>query len=1170
MSRLRDRRGTDLISLSLIRLSTNVSSHLLPEGEGENETMPNQEHKSSDQKYLEKLEFREELRKSFLNFFVVNFRVVVLLISILTIGGVFAYIQLPVESDPEVKIPIAVVTTVFSGASPADMEELVTKKLETHISGIKDIDRITSNSANSISSITVEFNADADLDDSIRKLRDTVNTVQDELPDDAQDSQVTEISVDDTPVFSISLAGPYDGLVLRKYADDIKEELEKISGVREVQVSGGDEREIEISYDPEKLAFYDITPNAANQAVAATNAAIPGGNFEGDEFNYSIRTDGRFYSAAEIRNIPIMHAENNAIIYLRDIADVKEQAIKRTVYSRLSAGGQEPQEAVSISVIKKTGGNIVDTADVAKAKIDEMVRTMPGGIFADITIDIAKEIRTNFEQLVHDFIITLVLVFGILLLIVGLKEAVVASLAIPLVFFVTFFVMLMTDISLNFLSMISLILALGLLVDDAIVVVSATKQYLRTGKFTPEEAVLLVLNDFKIVLTTTTLTTVWAFLPLLFSSGIMGEYIRSIPMVVSVTLLASLVIALIINHPLAAILERVRTTRKIFLIYVLLMSALGIIGLYLENIYLKMAIVSFSAVSVYWMIDWYFHSGRNKLKSNEELMDREWKDDGAIKEKLRLQGTHEEAGFWGKFIHGIVRFDKIIPVYEKYLRMIIMSKRNRRMLMVAVTVLFISAVSLPVSGILKSEFFPVADSELMFVNIEAPVGLKLNETDKIVSQVEERLLKYSEIINFSTVVGSGGTSFTFGSSSSTPSHEAQITLKLSEVDARKIKSYDLAEIIRKDISDISGANITVETLSGGPPAGSAFEARIRGEDLNILEKIATDLKPVLSGISGVVNADISLKNSPADYTFALDYDRMELHGVNAAGVGSAIRMAISGTEVTEIVKEGDEVKVIARFAEEKIPDLESLNNLQIKNNQGQSVFVKDVANIKLEPSVDKITRIDQKRVVLLSAGVSGKTNAQEVVKEFQKKVGDDYELPEGYDIVYGGENEQNAESVQSIINAMVIALVLIVSTLIVQFNSFKKAFIVLATIPLALIGAFMGMASFGINLSFPGLIGIVALFGIVVKNAIILVDKINLNIRSGIPFSESIIDAGKSRIEAIFITSICTIVGILPVTISNEIWLALGSSIIFGLMLSSFFTLFVIPTLYTVMIKEDK
>lgn len=1129
-------------------------------------------HKSSDYQYLEKLEFNPELRKSWLNFFVVNFRVVILLIILLTALGLFSYSRLPVESDPEVKIPIAVVTVAFPGASPADIEELVTKKLETEIAGLKDIEKITSNSRNSLASVTVEFSASADLDDSIRKLRDAAQNVKDDLPEDANDPIVSEISVDDTPIFSASLAGPYDGFTLRALAEDMQEELEKIPGVREVRVSGGDEKEFEIAYDPEKLAFYNLAPAQINQVVAAANTAVPGGNFEGERFNYSVRTDARFFDAATLANIPVFHGGNNSIVYLRDVAEVRERAIKRTVYSRFSQDGKISQESISIEVIKKTGGSIIETADAAKVKLDEMITAAPEGVHYDITIDTAKEIRKNFDQLSHDFILTVILVFTILLLVVGLKEALVASLAIPLVFFATFGVMNWAGTSLNFLSMISLILALGLLVDDAIVVVSATKQYLKTGKFTPEEAVLLVLNDFKIVLLTTTLTTVWAFLPILFATGIIGEFIRSIPITVSVTLLASLIIALVINHPLAAVLERVRLGRRSFFLYIFLLVALGAASLiFFVSPFLKGIFLSVLLLAIFWMLDWYRKGGKEKLHANEELAQKEWSDDEAIKAKLLRQGSHIDASFSEKFMHGIVRFDKIIPVYERYLCRVLATKKSRVASLVLVAALLAAAIALPVTGIVKSEFFPVTDQELIFINLEAPTGLRLEENDKIVRQVEEKLLVYPEIVNFSTIVGGSSSANQLGGGSSS-SNLASITVKLKEKEDRDILSYDLAEVIRHDLEEIEGATISVESLGGGPPAGSAFEARIMGANLETLERIAGDLKPVLASIPGVVNADMSLKSSPADYTFALDHARMELLGVNAAAVGATIRTAISGTEVTEILQEGDETKVMARFSENKIPDLTTLTNLQINNAQGDSVFLKDVASVRLEPSVEKITRIDQTRTVLLSAGVSGKTIPARVVAEFQNKVKDNYALPAGYEIVYGGENEQNAESVQSIIRAMAIALVLIVSTLVVQFNSFRKSFIVLVTIPLALIGVFVGLAVFRINLTFPGLIGIVALFGIVVKNAIILVDKINLNIRTGIPFKESIVDAGKSRIEAIFITSICTIVGITPVTISNETWLALGSAIIFGLALSSFFTLFVIPTLFYMLVKpvEEK
>ncbi len=1123
-------------------------------------------HKSSDHLYLEKLEFDPNLRKSWLNFFITRFRVVILLIAVLTGIGVYSFMSLPRESNPEVKIPIAVVFTTYPGASPTDIEELITKKVETGIAGLKNVKKITSNSSNSVSAVTVEFDAKADLEDSIRKLRDAVNNLKKDLPSDANEPLVQEISFDDTPIWAISLTGPYDGFTLRQAGNDIKDELEKIPGVREVRVSGGDEREFEIAYDPQKLNIYGISADQANAAVKGSNLAIPAGNFESEKFYYPVRIDGRFFNAEQLANIPLTHSEEGAIIYLKDVAAVSEKAIEKKVFSRASVKGSEPQEDITIQVVKKTGGSIIDTVADANTAVQETLKRLPAGLSYEVSVDYGEIIDKNFNQLTHDFILTLILVFAVLFLIVGLKEALVAGLAIPLVFFATFGVMLGTGISLNFLSVFSLILALGLLVDDAIVVVSATKQYLKSGKFTPEEAVLLVLNDFKVVLTTTTLTTVWAFLPLLMATGIIGQFIKSIPITVSVTLISSLIIALIINHPLAAVLERVRLTKKSFSFLLFGLIILALSWLFLPNKIIAFSLTLLFLVPVYALIRWYRRSGQEKLEQNSALVAAEWEDDEMIKKKLREQGSGHH-GFFDRLMHGVINFNAVLPFYEKNLRRLLATKRSRFLTLAFTSLLFIIAVALPATGIVKTEFFPSSDSDYLYINLEAPAGLKLAESDKIVRVVESRLLKYPEITNFTTIVGSSASGDGFGGSSS--SHLSSISIRLVSKEKRNIKSYLLANKIRDDLSDIQEAKITVESPSGGPPSGAAFEARISGEDLQTLDKIANDLKPFLSSIPGVVNPKVSLKESPADYTFVLDPARLELYSLNAAYVGSTLRLAISGVEATTVLQDGKEIKVMARFAKDKIPDLEAIQGIQILNLRKQPVFLKDVAKIELKPSVETITRIDQKRVVLLSAATDGQANTVTILAEFQKRM-KDYQMPAGYTIFYGGENEQNTESVYSILQAMIVAIFLIIITLIIQFNSVKKAFVVLTTIPLALIGVFFGLAIARINLSFPGLIGILALFGIVVKNAIILVDKISLNLHSGIPFSEAIIDAGKSRLEAIFITSICTILGIIPITFSDETWRALGGSVIFGLMLSSFLTLFIVPTLFMSLVKDKK
>jgi len=1125
--------------------------------------------KTTDSAYLEKLRFRPELRKSWFNFFITNFRVVVLMILLISGWGVYSFLKLPRESNPEVKIPVAVIMDTFPGASPSDMEELVTKKIETDISGVAGISKITSTSANSVSSVTVEFDADQNLDDAVRKLRDQLATIRNDIPTDANDPQVIEISLDDTPIVTFAVTGPYDGFTIRNYAENIQDELEKIPGVRQVNVSGGDEAEFRVAYDPQKLTFYGITTDQANQAIAATNRAIPAGNFEGTPYDYPVRSDARFFDTATLSNIPITHAQNGSIVYLKDIANVQETAIKKTVLSRLSSSGSQPQSAVTIQVIKRVGSSITDTVDQGKKTITSLLATYPSGIQYQTTLDQADRINRDFDQLTHDFLLTLALVVGILLLIVGLKEAFVAGLAIPLVFFVTFGVMLATGISLNFLSIFSLLLSLGLLVDDAIVVVSATKQYMKSGQFTPEEAVLLVLNDFKIVLTSTTLATIWAFLPLLMATGIIGQFIKSIPITVSVTLFASLVIALMINHPLAAVLERIRLTKNFFLLIVLLALGGGIFAItrHTDTGYV-VATVSFVIISV--LLYWYFGQGKKTLEENKKLTDQEWDDDELIKHKLRTQADHETGDFSSRLIHGIIHFDRLLPIYEKYLRMILASKKRRITVIILVLVMFAFAIALPMTGIVKTEFFPASDENNLNISLRAPAGLDLNETDKIVQKVEKQLLEYPQIINFSTLVGNPGQGDRLGGGMQNNSNTASISVQLTDSRTRNITSYDLAEKIRQGLSGIGEATIAVSSPSGGPPSGSAFQAQIVGDDLQVLDKIATDLKPILDSIAGTVNSDISLKEASAEYTFQLDPAKMELYNLNATVVGNTLRTAISGTKITTVIRGNKTIDVNATFQDDKIPTLESIQNLEILNTQKQPVFIKDVADIRLNPSVDSITRINQKRTVLLTSGVKGTTSSTQVVKEFQDKIAQQYKLPDGYDITYGGENEQNTESVLSIIRAMAIAGVLIVSTLIIQFNSFKKAIIVLVTLPLALIGVFIGMAIFQVSLSFPGLIGILALFGIVVKNAIILIDKINLNIRTGIIFKEAVIDAGKSRSEAIFITSVCTIAGIIPITLSNALWTALGSAVIFGLSISSFFTLFVIPVLYITFVGEKE
>jgi len=1145
-----------------------------------------QQANSGDSLYLQKLIYTADAGKTFLTFFINNFRVTVLIVISLLAWGLYSFMVLPLESMPEVKIPYGIVTVSLPGASPEDIEEQVVDKIESKLSSLSGVKQIRSSSLNSFASITVEFRAEEDLKDAIRRLRDAVDSVKSELPSEASEPKVTEVSFSSSPVWTVVVTGPYDGFTLRKYAEIVQREIEKLPETDSVTIDGGDVYEIRVKYYPNKLQQFGLSPDGVNSIIKANNFSIPLGTLNISNFEYSLKSDGKLNSAADLRDLPLVNI-NNQLVRLKDVADVIEMAKERKVLSKFSVAGASPQNAVTLNVIKKTGGSILALIDNGKKKIEDLTKnSLPADLKVETTLDYSTTIRRDFEQLWHDGLLTILLVTILLFLFVGLKEAFVAGLAVPLVFATTFGIMNLTGITLNFLSLFSLILALGLLVDDAIVVVQATKQYLKTGKFTPEEAVLLVFKDYKILLTTTTLTTIWAFLPLLMASGIIGQFIKSIPITVSVTLAASFMIAILINHPMAIVLERFRLTRAYFKPLLLASGICALLGLIFL---ISGKIAPLSAMMIFFicatlfaaLLGWYVKSLRAKLMANEDLLLREKADPAKIKAKIyhHYLAPDEERGFWNKAISGVVKIEKILPAYGNFLRSFLVSKPKSLFFLLTVGLIFAGAIFMPASGILKSEFMSPADSDYLYVNIEGPPGLVANKTQDVADRVEKILLQEKNIKSFSVVIGSGGVNLKGGgmtsSSPSAQNNKAQFAINLYPYAERQRannlgrpeKSYEIASRLRKEFSPITEAKVTVVEMSGGPPSGADFEARITGDNMVELEQLANKYKDLLADIPGTVNEAISITLSPGEFTLKLDHAQMALRGLNAAQVSSVLRTAISGSEVTKITRDGDDLTVRAEFNQADTATIDQLKALTLVNARGQSYQLGDIAQITLGSSLTSITRLDQKRVVSVTASVEKPHLPGEVLAEF-KKIIQANPLPQGYEVIYGGQNETNTESVYSILRAMLVAMVLIVGTLVLQFNSFKKAILVLATIPLALTGVFYGLTISGFTLSFPSLIGILALFGIVVKNAVILVDKINLNLKTGIPFRDSIVDASQSRMEAIFLTSICTIIGMVPITFANETWQGLGAALIFGLSTSTVLTLLVIPILFNLLMKS--
>ncbi len=1132
------------------------------------------EKQSSDSIYLSQLQFDPAKANKFLNFLLTNVRVIFLFIMGILAWGIFSFNLLPLESTPEVKIPYAIVSVSLPGASPGDVEELVVKKIENKIANLSGVKTITATALNSFATVSVEFRADEDLKEAIRKLRDAVSNLKSDLPADATDPVVSEISFSNSPVWTIVMTGPYDNFALRRYADILEEELLKLPGTSDIQINGGDQTEIRVTYDPRKLDLYGLSIDQINGIIRANNITLPLGTLEVGKFEYSLRLDGEFSDVNELRNLPVSTL-GGSVLRLSDVASVVERAAERKSTTHFSIAGGEPQNAISISVIKKTGFSIISLIDSGKAKIDELKSgRFPDDLSIETTYDMSEVIREDFDNLSHEALNTIILVTIILFLFVGLKEAFTAGLVIPLVFASTFGLMLLAGQTLNFLSLFSLILSLGLLVDDAIVVVQATKQYMATGKFTPEEAVLLVFKDFFAIILTTSLTTIFAFLPLVLATGIIGQFIRSIPITTSLTLVASTIIAITINHPMAAILERFRLTRNSFYAAVLIMIGLFIMSISpaLTGSITSLIICALLLFSIISLLLWYRASLKKTLLENEQIVLREL----ALPDQIRLKLQHHYSkdipkNWWVKATSGLVKLERVMPSYERLLNWFIHSKFRSYFLITVIILVFIASVFLPASGILKSEFLAASDQDLMYVNIEGPAGLVVEETQKIADQVEKILLAEKQIKNFSVTVGSSGVSSGGGGMMKAGTgggngNRAQFAINLWPEHERPVKqkSYVYAQELRKKLASVQGATITLQEISGGPPSGADFEVRFSGEDLVELEKLANQYKLYLSEIPGTVNVKTSVSLSPGEFTFKLKPEEMQLRGITPAQLAGTLRTAISGGDVAKVIEGQDEIQIRAEYAESSVSSLDKLNSLPLLNSRGQKFQLSEVADISVGSSLTSISRIDQKRVVVLSASVVKPVLPGEVLAQFQKILADK-PLPQGYSAIFGGQSDTNTESIYSILRAMIVAFILIICTLVIQFNSFLKALLVLLTIPLAMTGVFFGLTLAGLTLSFPTLIGILALFGIVVKNAILLIDKINLNLRVGIPFQEAIIDASKSRLEAIFLTTTATIIGMLPITFYDETWQGLGAALVFGLSTSTVLTLLLVPVVFNLL-----
>ena len=998
----------------------------------------------------------------FWKFFIENSKFSYLLIVALTGFGLFSVFTIAKESSPEVQIPIGIVTTVLAGASAEDIESLVTNKVEQGLAGnLDNLKKLTSTSREGVSSVVAEFEAEADIDDSIQELKDEVDKIVPDLPDEAEDPIVSEVNFVDQPIMNVAVSGDLGDAEFTDLAEELENELEGISGVSRVETTGVREREVTIAVDQASLVRFNMSINDVVGGISRANTTFPVGVIETDGVAYNIAFEGDIEETHEIADIPLV-VRGGQPVYVRDIATIDDSLAEARTISRLSVNGEPSVPTVSLNVFKQRGGDITRIAENVNARLLEL--QAEGGLLEGLTVvailDSGADIKTDLVRLTRSGLQTVTLVVILLVIAIGWREGLVAGTAIPLSFLIGFIGLNLSGNTVNFVSLFALILAVGILVDSAIVMVEGINRRMKEDPtIDKRDAARLTIKEFNVPLTTGTLTTVAMFSGLFLVSGVSGQFISAIPFTINFVLFASLLVALGFIPIVASLILRRRTTS------------------YMDECQQKYS---------HMLEDWY----RRTLDS-------------------------------------------------------FLQNRKKKIIFVAgIVIAFFITLSFPFTGLVKVIFFEQEDIEWIFAEIELPQGTVQNITDVASRRLEEVLYAEPNIESFVITVGASS-AFADNSGSSVDNKFASAFITLR--DDRDVTSTELVEILRPKLATIEEGVTSVGQPNGGPPTGAPIVVKFLGDDLTELTAITLQAAEVLRDIPGTTNIDTSTKDNSTEFVLTLDKAKASALGLDPFTVSQTLRTAVYGSDATEITSPKDDIDVVVKLAlnsdftdvsETNDTTIDVLENITIPLPSGDSVLLSSLVDTSLRESSSVINHEDQKRIISLSSNVTGSGNVREVNAEFIKQVDEKLDLPSDVSFTLGGEDEESNQAFREMLYALVVGVVLMLAILVLQFNSYRHTFYVLSILPFSLIGIMVGLAITGKSLSFPSIMGFIALSGIVVNNSILLIDQMNNNRKRNPdgPVRKAVVDAAVSRFRPILLTTLTTVIGITPLIFASDLW----------------------------------
>jgi len=1088
----------------------------------------------------------------------VNNRTSVYVITILImLFGLSTYNNLPKEQFPDIVIPTMYIGTVYPGTTPTDMENLVTRPIEKQLKSINGVKRITSNSVQDFSMITVEFTTDVPVTTAKERVKDAVDKARVDLPTDLpKDPDVLEVDFSEFPIMYVNVAADMEPEKLKKYAKLLKDRIETLPEITRCDMVGSLEREVQVDVDLYKAQAAKITLSDIERAIMTENMNISGGLVKVGEMRRSLQIAGQYVDPSKIGDIKIKSMEGAPII-LKDIATVTETYKDRESYARLDG-----KPVITLNVIKRSGENLVEASDKIREITNSTIKNdFPENVKLTITGDQSSTTRNTLSDLVNSIILGFILVTLILMFFLGTTNALFVGLSVPIASFMAFIFLPTIGFTLNMIVLFSFLLALGIVVDDAIVVVENTHRIFHLGGRSIKDSVKFAAGEVFIPVLAGTATTLCPFIPLAFWPGLIGKFMFYLPVTLIIVLSASLVVAFFMNTVFAVSfmkkdheIDTKKSTKKMWQ-YVGGMAILAVL-FYLGGIVTVGNLIV--ALALVILINRYAFTPMIQSFQQKTLP--------AIMKGYRSLLTY--------FIHGRR------PIYAMF----------------GMFGLFIFSIVLFSVRTPKVIFFPQGDPNFIYVYLELPIGTDIEETNKITEELEKRVKKvvgennpYVESIISNVAIGAGDPREP--DRSSTP-HKGKVTVAFVEFNKRNAESTaPLLNKIRNEMKGIPGAIVTVDKEQDGPPVGKPINIEISGENLEQLIALSENVKAHLDSlqIPGVEEIRSDFLARKPEVKFEIDRERANAEGISTAAIGMEIRGAVFGKEASKFKKDEDEYPIQVRYAKQYRESIDALYNADISfmdmsSGMRKQIPISSVSKISYGNSYGGIKRKDLKRVITLSSNVVDGYNTNEVVQQIQQNL-DGLPVPEECEIKMTGEQEEQAETASFLNGALLSAFGLIFLILVTQFNSISKPFIILTEILFSVIGVLLGYSISGMEISIiMSGVGIVSLAGIVVKNGILLVEFTDELRKRGLKTRSAIIEAGVTRLGPVLLTAIATMLGLFPLAIgmnfnfitlfsefnphfflggeSVVFWGPLAWTIIFGLGFATLITLVIVPVMY--------